>query len=405
LGVIAALLMASSAPAAAQDMPDPSLIHGRPLPVSDLPDGTVTVRVMREAMGNDLPGQDVRLTVGGATRIARTDGSGRAEFRGLTPGAEARAEVTVEGETLTSQPFDVPSAGGLRVSLFAGLARAAERKAKEEAAAALAPPVKGAVVLGPDTRIVMEFSNDSLFAFYVLEIVNNARSRVDIGGPLIIQLPSGIGGATIREGSSPSASVDGNRVTIQGPFASGTTQVQVQFNLQFGSAERVFAQEFPVPLERVVVAVEKVVGNLSMASPQFATVTDVTSDDGIYLLAQGGPLPAGTPLTVTLSNLPAPSRTPRYVALGLALAIAGLGAWLAIKSGSSDGRARAALINRRDALLGELAQLDARRRDGAIAPDKYAARRQRLMTELEGIYGELDEASAGPQGGGEGVAA
>jgi hypothetical protein len=395
--------MASSA--AAQDMPDPSLIHGRWLPAPELPDGTITVRVMREAMGNDMPGQEVRVTVGGATRIARTDGSGRAEFRDLEAGAKGRAEVTVEGEALTSQPFDVPRSGGLRVSLFAGLARAAERKEKEEAAAALAPPVKGAVVLGPNSRIVMEFSNDSLFAFYVLEIVNNARSRVDIGGPLVIQLPSGIGGATIREGSSPSASVDGNRVTIQGPFASGTTQVQVQFNLQFGGPERVFEQAFPVPLERVVVAVEKVVDNLSMASPQFATVTDASSDDGIYLLAQGGPLPAGTPLTVTLANLPAQSRTPRYVALGLALAIAGFGAWLGISARSTAGRARAALINRRDALLGELAQLDARRRDGAIAPEKYAARRHRLVTELEGIYGELDEASAGPQGGGEGVAA
>ncbi len=31
--------------------------------------------------------------------------------------------------------------------------------------------------------------------------------------------------------------------------------------------------------------------------------------------------------------------------------------------------------------------------------------RQRLVTELEQIYGELDEAGAGPRGGGEGVAA
>ena len=405
LGVIVALLIASSAPAAAQDMPDPSLIHGRPLPVSDLPDGTVTVRVMREAMGNDLPGQDVRLTVGGATRIARTDGFGRAEFRGLTPGAEARAEVTVDGEALTSQPFVVPNAGGLRVSLFAGLARAAERKAKEEADAALAPPVKGTVVIGGDSRIIMEFSNDVLFAFYVLDIVNNARSRVDIGGPLIIDLPSGISGTAIREGSSPSASVDGSRLTIQGPFAAGTTQVQVQFALRFGTAERTFAQTFPIPLQRVIVAVEKVTAQLAMASPQFTNVREVTSEDGLYLLAEGAALPAGTPLTITLSNLPAHSRAPRFIALGLALGILGFGVWLAITGRSTRGGERAALISRREVLLGQLAQLEAKRRDGTIAADKYAARRQRLVTELEGIYGELDEASPGPQGGGEGVAA
>jgi hypothetical protein len=397
--------MASSAPAAAQDMPDPSLIHGRALPLSDLPVGTVTVRVMREAMGNDLPGQDVRLTVAGATRIARTDGFGRAEFRGLTPGADARAEVTVDGEVLTSQPFVVPDTGGVRLSLFAGLARAAERKAKEEADAALAPPVKGTVVLGGDSRIIMEFSNDVLFAFYVLDIVNNARSRVDIGGPLIIDLPSGISGAAIREGSSPSASVDGSRVTIQGPFAAGTTQVQVQFALQFGTAERTFAQTFPIPLQRVIVALEKATNQLEMASPQFAAVREVNSEDGLYLLAEGGALAAGTPLTITLSNLPAHSRAPRFIALGLAVGILGFGVWLAMTGRRTRGGERAALISRREVLLGQLAQLEAKRRDGTIAADKYAVRRHRLVTELEGIYGELDEASPGPQGGGEGLAA
>jgi hypothetical protein len=403
LGVVLALLVASSA--FAQEMPDPSMIHGRSLPAPELPDGTVTVRVAREAMGNWLPGQDVRVTVGGATRIARTDGFGRAEFRGLTPGAEGRAEVTVEGEALTSQPFVVPASGGLRLSLFAGLERAAQRKAKEEADAALAPPVKGAVVLGGDSRIIMEFSNDVLFAFYVLEIVNNARNRVDIGGPLIIDLPSGISGTAIREGSSPSASVDGSRVTIQGPFAAGTTEVQVQFALRFGTAERTFAQTFPVPLQRVVVAVEKVTGELGVASPQFANVREVSSEDGLYLLAEGAALPAGTPLTVTFSGLPAHSRAPRFIALGLAGAILGFGAWLAYTGRTTRGGERAALVSRRDVLLGQLAQLEAKRRDGTVAADKYAARRQRLITELEGIYGELDEASPGPQGGGEGVAA
>ena len=406
LAVLAVLLAASLASVAvAQDMPDPSLVHGRPLPAPELPDGTVTVRVAREAMGNWLPGQDVRLTIGGATRIARTDGEGRAEFRGLTAGAEGRADVTVDGEELASQPFTVPSSGGLRLSLFAGLERAAQRKAQEEADAARAPAVKGAVVLGGDSRIIMEFSNDTLFAFYVLEIVNNARTRVDIGGPLIIDLPAGIAGAAIREGSSPTASVDGSRVTIQGPFASGTTEVQIQFSVQFGAAERTVEQTFPIPLQRVVVAVEKVTGQLGMASPQFTNVREVTSEDGVYLLAEGPALAAGTPLAIELSNLPAHSRAPRFIALGLALAVAAFGIWLGSTGRPSRGREREALITRRDALLGQLAQLEAKRRDDAIGADKYASRRQRLLSELEEIYGELDEASSGPQGGGEGVAA
>ena len=169
-------------------MPDPSLIHGRSIPLPNLQDGTVTIRVVREALGNDAPGQQVRVTVGGTTRTATTDQQGRAEFIGL-PAGEARAEATVDGETMQSQPFVVPTSGGLRVILVAGLARAAERKKRKKPCERAAPPIKGGVVIGGDSRIVMEFNNDSLFAYYLLEVVNTARARVDIGGPLRIELP------------------------------------------------------------------------------------------------------------------------------------------------------------------------------------------------------------------------
>src|SRR5687767_15833619 len=77
-------------------MPDPALIHGRAIPAGELATGTVTVRVVREAIGNDIPGQQVRLTVNGQARTAATDAEGRAEFPGLTPGAEVRADATVD---------------------------------------------------------------------------------------------------------------------------------------------------------------------------------------------------------------------------------------------------------------------------------------------------------------------
>src|SRR6185503_8003669 len=66
--------------AQAQQMPDPSLIHGKALPAPELPDGTITVRVVRESIGNDIPGQTVSLTASGRTRTASTDAQGRAQF-------------------------------------------------------------------------------------------------------------------------------------------------------------------------------------------------------------------------------------------------------------------------------------------------------------------------------------
>ena len=63
------------------------------------------------------------------------------------------------------------------------------------------------------------------------------------------------------------------------------------------------------------------------------------------------------------------------------------------------------LTSRRDTLLRELEDIEKRRRAGTINSERYDARRQRLISDLEQIYGELDDADHGPQGGGEGIAA
>ena len=91
------------------------------------------------------------------------------------------------------------------------------------------------------------------------------------------------------------------------------------------------------------------------------------------------------------------------MSLALALLIAGAGGWLAMTPAASIVVDRKALMKRRDTLLAELAQLEARRRDGTI-PERSERRRLRILSELEQIYAELD-ATAGPRGGGEGIAA
>ena len=61
--------------------------------------------------------------------------------------------------------------------------------------------------------------------------MNNARTPIDIGGPLQIDLPTGAAGGAVLEGSSPQATVRGERVTIVGPFPPGKTDVQIGFSL------------------------------------------------------------------------------------------------------------------------------------------------------------------------------
>jgi hypothetical protein len=385
-------------------MPDPSLIHGKAIPAPELPTGTVTVRVVREAIGNNLQGQTVRVTTGSASRTDSTDEQGRAEFPNLVAGVEGRAEVTVDGETLVSDPFTVPSSGGLRVILVAGLKQAAERRKTQEAAEAAAPAVKGTVVFGGASRIVMEFRSDRLQAFYMLEIVNNARNRVDIGGPIIIKLPTGAGGAATMEGTSPSVTVNGDIVTVQGPFAPGNTAVNVGFVLSYNRPDVTIEQAWPAAIEQVTVAIQRIAG-VNMTSPQFTGSRDIQTEDGrTYLLANGPALPANSTLMLHLTDLPVHSRTPVYVGVGLAFAVLGFGVWLAFSGRGKDGDLRRRLIRRRDTLLGELTRIEERHQREALDA-KATARRQRLLSELDQIYGELDNAQIDPRGGGKGIAA
>jgi len=389
------LVLAFAAPALAQiNMPDPSAINGKALPAGDLPTGTITVRVVREAVGNNIVGQQVSVTVNGEMKKAVTDEQGRAEFRGLPAGANGVAEANVKGEQLKSDPFIVPASGGLRLILVAGIAEATERKKKEEAAAAAAPPVKGAVVIGANSRIIFEFPDDLMRVFYILEIVNNARTRVDTGGPVIIDLPQGAAGASPLDGSSTQATVGGARITVTGPFASGVTNVQVGFQMPFTTPSLTLEQKWPVPVEQVTVASQKL-GALSFTSPQFSSVGEVKGEDGTpFLLASGPGIPAGGTLRMQVTGLPVKSSVPRYAALGLAFGIALLGFWLALPGATGSREHHKRLIARKDVLLAELANLEERARTGRETA-KDAARKPRVLAELEQIYGELDEASPG----------
>ncbi|HXH06560.1 MAG TPA: carboxypeptidase-like regulatory domain-containing protein, partial [Vicinamibacterales bacterium] len=110
-------------PAVAQ-MPDVRAMSGVPLPSPELPAGTVTVRLVRGSLANNLTGHPVELveTATGRVRGARTDESGRARFGDLAPGMRVRARAVVEGETLESEEFAVPASGGVRLVLVAGAA-------------------------------------------------------------------------------------------------------------------------------------------------------------------------------------------------------------------------------------------------------------------------------------------
>ena len=383
----------------AQQMPDISQMAGLPLGAPELPDGAVSVRLMREQLGNNIANHEVMLKAAKATTTATTDAQGRATFTGIEVGTVVIAEATVDGELLQSQEFDIPAKGGVRVALVSGLKGVAAREKAAAEAGAKEPPRPGMVVFGGESRVIMEFQDDNLQVFYILDIVNSARTPIDTGGPLVIELPRAAVGAALMEGSSPLASVTGRRVTITGPFPPGTTAVQVGYALPNDSDSVTIEQPWPAPMETLFVAAQKV-ADLRLSSPQLSETQEADASGQKFVMGRGPRLNANQAFTVTLSGLPHRNRTVRNAGIAVAFLVILAGFWAAFTGGSARRQHAAQLQARREKLLSDLVELEQQRRTGRVDERRYASRRQSLLAQLERVMGELDRAPAG-----EGIAA
>jgi hypothetical protein len=368
-------------------------MSGIPRPVDDLPPGAVSVRVVRGQLTNNVANQRVDLSVDGAVQSAQTDAEGRAQFSGFKPGATLKASTEVDGERIESQEFPSPAQGGIRLLLVASGGGAAEAPA--------VPAVAGQVVIGGNSRIIMEPAEDLVRVYYLFDIVNSASTPVNPPQPFAFDTPSGAQGTTVMEGSTPQAKAFERHVNVQGPFAPGTTYLQVAYGLPSASGSVDIEQVFPATLEHVAVIVKKV-GDAKLESPQIDRQQDMPADGSIYIAGAGErAVTAGQPLTLSISGLPHHSPVPRWTALILALGIAAAGAWAASRQVDPERRAteRKQLIARREKLLQQLIRLELDQRRGRLEQGRYTSRRDELVGALEHVYGALDSDDTSPETG------
>ena len=398
LGVVPALAqppgMGAGQGAGAQ-MPDAKQMSGVPLPTGDVAPGTVIVRVVRGSMANPLAGESVELFGGPAPVTVKTNETGRAEFPGLKPGMRVKAVATVNGERLESQEFEVPDAGGVRVALVATDPEMAKR-AEEDRKLAQMPAQTGIVVLGDQSRFVFEMGDEGLNAFNIIEIVNTARTPVQPQSPIVFDLPDEAQQPGLLEGSTPQAVLAGKRVTVNGPFAPGTTLLQFAYTVPFGSSDLTLRQTLPAALNQLSVMAQKV-GDLHLLSPQMADHREMSAQGQTYIVGQGPALKAGDTITFNFTGLPHQATWPRNLALILALAILGAGIVGSTRTGKAAAEELARvrkLQARRDRLFADLAALEQRHREGATDPSRYAAERRDLIAALERVYAEMDEEAA-----------
>jgi hypothetical protein len=218
-------------------MPDPKQMSGIPRPVTDLPEGSISVRLIRGALSNNIADHPVQLTVGGKTLTVKTDENGRAQFDKVTAGAAVKASADVDGEHLESQEFNAPPQGGIRLMLVA-----TDPTKKANAAA---PPIPGQVVISNDSRIVIEPGDEVVTIYYLLNIVNSATAPVNPPSVFMFDAPKEAIGTTLMEGSTKQASVQNPRVRIEGPFAPGVTPLQIGFELPATSGTWPSIRNFP----------------------------------------------------------------------------------------------------------------------------------------------------------------
>jgi hypothetical protein len=394
LTLLAAAMLLAAPLALHAQMPDAKQMSGVPLPVGDLAPGTVTVRVVRGSMANVIAGQVVELTTGAASpQSAKTNDAGRAEFSGLAPGTRVKASATVNGERLESQEFTVPPTGGIRVAL---VATDPEMRKRAEADRLAQPPAQaGTVVLGERSRFVFEMGDEALNVFALLDIVNSAPVPVQPPGPLVFDLPETAQGPGILEGSTPQAVVAGKRVTITGPFPPGSTLAQFGYAMPIHGASLTVEQRIPIALNQVSVMAQKV-GAMELHSAQIAEHRDMPLQGETFIVAKGPAVAAGQTVAFTFTGLPHQPVWPRNLALVLAVAILGAGAWASTRLGKSapDDERRRRLDATRDRLFAELASIEEQHRQDSIDPQRYASRRAELITALERVYAKMDEEAA-----------
>jgi hypothetical protein len=388
-------VVAGASAVAAQPAFDPKQMSGIPRPVTDLPDRAVSVRLIRGTLASNVADHPVELHVDGRVETARTDAAGRAQFDNLTPGATVRAVAVVDGETLTSESFPAPSRGGVRLILVA---------AGVEGTASTPEPVSpspgtGEVVIGGESRIVIENEEETVRVFYLLDIVNASSVPVNLPGPFLFDTPRGAISTTVLEGSSPKASANGTRVLVEGPFPPGNTLVQVGFALRASGGAVELVQAFPAALGRLVVMVEKA-GDARLSSASITQQQEMPASGLTYIVGIGEALAAGQAFTLSVTGLPHHSTYPRSIALSLAGVIVAAGVWMSRRTPESAGRGtdRKRLIARREKLFQDLVSLEQEQRRGRLEASRYASRREELVAALEDVYSALgsDDRSPGP---------
>ena len=205
-------------------MPDPKQMSGIPRPVDDLPDATVSVRLIRGQLSNNITGHDVQLLANGKPVTVKTERGRPRRIQRNCTGTTVKAidrcrrrASRVAGISVSCKGWHPPDA------------RRDGQCGRGEAGSDRRCPHRRPVADrdAADRRDVA--------AFLSLDDSNAQSVPVNPATPFVFDMPSGSTGTSVLEGSSPLAVANGGHVTVSGPFPPGQTFVQVACELPVDS--------------------------------------------------------------------------------------------------------------------------------------------------------------------------
>ncbi|HEX2569141.1 MAG TPA: hypothetical protein VH877_06230 [Polyangia bacterium] len=368
-----------------------------------LPVGTLEVRVVDE---NDKPAVKAPVLLARATRGTdkidqqqrETDAKGTVRFTGLVSSAEAAwaLKVLKKDAEVASLPFQLPTDHGAVVGLRSIPVTRDLRQLR----------------VSERSHFIIEIRDDRAQIVENLILENGATSPVDPGpNGLRLPLPAGATGADLLgEGGGSSFQIQGGAVVYKGRIPPGPMELRVGFFLPIEDSAITFRQPTPVSFDQLAFITERFEG--MEVEGNRLDKEERTLGGRNFWVVRGPATAAGSEIYFRLTGLPHASPFWRYVAAGVASVILLWAVALGLRRPARAGRReRAQLEERRTRLLDEVAALDAEF-GGAAPPDagkangkasgaaahkgreagKLGRRREQLLSELEQVYRDLDQA-------------
>ncbi len=252
----------------------------------------------------------------------------------------------------------MPAQGGIRLMLVATDASGG--------AAPAAPAVSGQVTLSENSRIVFEPGDETVTAYYILEIVNGGSAPVTPVPAFAFDMPKGAQGTTLLDGSTPLARHNGAHVSLAGPVPPGKTTLRVAYLFPAESGTLDITQTFPATLDRLTVLVRK-------ARRREAGISPARAAAGVPERRRNHHWRYGRPHFRRAADLAVAFRSSasqRRSARGRLSRSPRSSCWRASgprrakRTARADGAARKRLIARREKLFGDLVKVERDRRSG-----------------------------------------